>query len=121
MSKSRSPLPCPPRLQVNDPAAFYRNRRCVKHLSFAETTQPSVWEGAGTAGEATALPTPGGEIDNALQVMHLPRDDLSRVRKMIKAIDKFALVNLDKIAGSGMLELSVSDIRKRAGYEPERR
>jgi hypothetical protein len=41
------------------------------------------------------LPTPGGEIDDALQVMHLPRDDLSRMRQMIKAIDKFALVNLD--------------------------
>jgi hypothetical protein len=41
------------------------------------------------------LPTPGGEIGNALQVMHFPRDDLSRVRQMIKAIDKFALVNLD--------------------------
>jgi hypothetical protein len=75
--------------------AFCHNRRCVKHLSFAETTQPSVWEGAGTSGEATVLPTPGGEIDDALQVMRLPRDDLSRVRQMIKAIDKFALVNLD--------------------------
>jgi hypothetical protein len=64
-------------------------------LSFAETTQSSVLEDAGTSGEATVLPTPGGEIDDALQVMRLPRDDLSRVRKMIKAIDKFALVNLD--------------------------
>jgi hypothetical protein len=52
-------------------------------------------EGAGTSGEATVLPTPGGEIDDALQVMHLPMDDLNRVRQMIKAIDKFALVNLD--------------------------
>jgi hypothetical protein len=95
MSKSRPLLPCPPRLQVDDPAAFCHNRRCVKHLSFAETTQPSVLEGAGTSGEATVLPTPGGEIDDALQVMHLPRDDLSRVRQMIKAIEKFALVNLD--------------------------
>jgi hypothetical protein len=95
MSKSRLPLPRPPRLQVDDPAAFCRNRRCVKHLSFAETTQPSVLEGAGTSGEATVPPTPGGEIDDALQVMHLPMDDLNRVRQMIKAIDKFALVNLD--------------------------
>jgi hypothetical protein len=95
MSKSRPPLPCPLRLQVDDPAAFCRSRRCVKHLSFAETTQPSVWEDAGTSGKVTVLPTPGGEIGNALQVMHFPRDDLSRVRQMIKAIDKFALVNLD--------------------------
>jgi hypothetical protein len=57
--------------------------------------QPSVLEDAGTSGEAPMLPTPGGEIDDALQVMRLPRDDLSRVRQMIKAIDKFALVNLD--------------------------
>jgi hypothetical protein len=64
-------------------------------LSFAETTQPSVWEDAGTSGKATVLPTPGGEIGNALQVMHFPRDDLSRVWQMIKVIDKFALVNLD--------------------------
>jgi hypothetical protein len=94
MSKSRPPLPRLPRLQVDDPAAFCRNHRCVKHLSFAETTQPSVLEGACTSGEATVLPTPGGEIDDALQVMHLPGDDLSCVRQMIKAIDKFALVNL---------------------------
>jgi hypothetical protein len=95
MSKLRPPLPRPPRLQVDDPAAFCRNHRCVKHLSFAETTQPSVLEGACPSSEATVLPTPGGEIDNTLQVMHLPRDDLSRVRQMIKVIDKFALVNLD--------------------------
>jgi hypothetical protein len=94
MSKSRPPLPRPPRLQVDDPAAFCRNRHCVKHLSFAETTQPSVLESACTSGEATVLLTPGGEINDALQVMHLPGDDLSRVRQMIKAIDKFALVNL---------------------------
>jgi hypothetical protein len=56
--------------------------------------QPSVLEGACTSGEATVLPTPGGEIKDALQVMHLPGDGLSRVREMIKAIDKFALVNL---------------------------
>jgi hypothetical protein len=95
MSKSRPPLPRPRRLQVDDAAAFCRNRRCVKHLSFAETTQPLVFEGAGTSGEATVLPTPGGEIDDTLQVMHLPMDDLNRVRQMIKAIDKFALVSLD--------------------------
>jgi hypothetical protein len=95
MSKSRPPLPYPPRLQVDDRAVFCHNRRCVKHLSFVETTQPSVLEDAGTSGEATVLPTPGGEIDDALQVMRLPRDDLSHVRQMVKAIDKFALVNLD--------------------------
>jgi hypothetical protein len=78
-------------------------------------------EGAGTSGEATVLPTPVGEIDDALQVMGLPRDDLSRVRQMIKAIDKFALVNLHETIGSCMVELSVSDVRKCAGYEPERR
>jgi hypothetical protein len=94
MSKSRPPLPYPPKLQVNDPAAFCRNRRYVKHLSFAETAQPSVLEGAGASSEATVLPTPGGENDDTLQEMHLPRDDLSRMRQMIKAIDKFALVNL---------------------------
>jgi hypothetical protein len=94
MGKSRLLLPRPPRLQVDDPAAFCRNHRCVKHLSFTETTQPPVVEGACTSGEATVLPTPGGEINDALQVMHLPGDDLSRVRQMIKAIDKFALVNL---------------------------
>jgi hypothetical protein len=94
MSKSRLPLPYPPKLQVNDPAAFCRNRRYVKHLSFAETAQPSVLEGAGASSEATVLPTPGGENDDTLQEMHLPRDDLSRMHQMIKAIDKFALVNL---------------------------
>jgi hypothetical protein len=95
MSKSRPPLPYPPKLQVNDPATFCRNRRYVKHLSFAETTQPSVLEGAGASNEATVVPTPGGENDDTLQMMHLPRDDLSRMRQMINiAIDKFALVNL---------------------------
>jgi hypothetical protein len=108
-------------LQVDDLAAFCHNRRYIKHLSFAENTQPSVLEGAGTSGEATVLPTPGGEIDDALQVMRLPRDNLSRVRQMIKAIDKFALVNLDETIGSCMVELSVFDVWKRAGYEPERR
>jgi hypothetical protein len=93
MSKSKPPLPRPLRLQVDDPATFCHHRCCVKHLSFAETTQPSVVEGAGTFGEATVLPTP--DLDGALQVMHLPRDDLSRVRQMIKVIDKFALVNPD--------------------------
>jgi hypothetical protein len=96
MSKSRSPLPYPPKLQVNDPATSCRNRRYVKHLSFAEATQPSVLEGAGASNEATVVPTPGGENDDTLQMMHLPRDDLSRMRQMINiAIDKFALVNLD--------------------------
>jgi hypothetical protein len=95
MSKSRPPLPYLPKLQVNDPATFCRNRRYVKHLSFAETTQPSVLEGAGASNEATVVPTPGGENDDTLQMMHLPRDDLSRMRQMINiAIDKFALVNL---------------------------
>jgi hypothetical protein len=95
MSKSRPPLPYPPKLQVNDPAAFYCNRRYVEHLSFAETTQPSVLEGAGASNEATVVPTPGGENDDTLQMMHRPRDDLSRMRQMINiAIDKFALVNL---------------------------
>jgi hypothetical protein len=119
MSKSKPPLPYLLSLQVDDPAAFCHNRRCVKHLFVAKTTQPSVLEGVDTPGEATVLPTPGGEIDDALQVMHLPRDDLSRVRQMIKAIDKFALVNLDETIGGCMVELSVSDVRKRAGYEPE--
>jgi hypothetical protein len=94
MSKSRPPLPYPSKLQVNDPAAFCRNHRCVKHLSFAETPQPSALEGAGASSEATVLPTPGGENDDTLQEMHLPRDDLSRLRQMIKAIDTFALVKL---------------------------
>jgi hypothetical protein len=95
MSKSRLSLPYPPKLQVNDPAAFCRNRCYVKHLSFAETTQPSVLEGAGASNEATVVPTPGGENDDMLQMMHLPRDDLSRMSQMINiAIDKFALVNL---------------------------
>jgi hypothetical protein len=95
MSKLRPPLPYPPKLQVNDPAAFCRNRHYVKHLSFAETTQPSALEGAGASNEATVVPTPGGENDDTLQMMHLPRDDLSRMRQMINiAIDKFALVNL---------------------------
>jgi hypothetical protein len=85
MSKSRLPLLYPPRLQVNDPAAFCRNRRYVKHLSFAETTQPSVLEGAGASSEATVLPTPGGENDDTLQEMHLPRDDLSRMCKSCKS------------------------------------
>jgi hypothetical protein len=94
MSKSRPPLPYPSKLQVNDPAAFCRNRRYVKHLSIVETPQPSALEGAGTSGKATVLPTPGGENEDTLQEMHLPRDDLSRLRQMIKAIDTFALVNL---------------------------
>jgi hypothetical protein len=95
MSKSRPPLPYPPKLPVKDPAAFCRNRRFVKHLSFAEITPPSVLEGAGASNEATVLPTPGGENDDTLQMMHLPRDDLSRMRQIINiAIDKFALVNL---------------------------
>jgi hypothetical protein len=119
MSKSKPPLPYLLSLQVDDPAAFCHNRRCVKHLFVAKTTQPSVLEGVDTPGEATVLPTPGGEIDDALQVMHLPRDDLSRVRQMIKAIDKFALVNLDETIGGCMVELSISDVWKHAGYEPE--
>jgi hypothetical protein len=94
MSKSRPPLPYPSRLQVNDPTAFCRNRRYVKHLSFAETPQLSALEGAGASSEATVLPTTGGENDDTLQEMHLPRNDLSRLRQMIKAIDTFALVKL---------------------------
>jgi hypothetical protein len=66
MSKSRPPLPYPSKLQVNDPAAFCRNRRYVKHLSFAETPQPSVLEGAGASGKATVLPNPEGENDDTL-------------------------------------------------------
>jgi hypothetical protein len=51
-------------------------------------------EGAGASSEATVLPTPGGENADTLQEMHLPGDDLSRLRQMIKAIDTFALVKL---------------------------
>jgi hypothetical protein len=51
-------------------------------------------EGAGASCEATGLPTPGGENTDVLQEMHLPGDNLSRLRQMIKAIDSFALVNL---------------------------
>jgi hypothetical protein len=51
-------------------------------------------EGAGASSEATVLPTTGGENDDTLQEMHLPRNDLSRLRQMIKAIDTFALVKL---------------------------
>jgi hypothetical protein len=95
MSKSRPPLPYLSKLQVNDPAAFCCNHRYVKHLSFAETPQPSVLEGAGASSGATVLPNPGGENVDTVQMMHLPRDDLSRMRQMINiAIDKFALVNL---------------------------
>jgi hypothetical protein len=81
-------------LQVNDPAAFCRNRRYVEHLSFAETPQPLALEGAGASSEETMLPTPEGENDDTLQEMHLPRDDLSHLRQMIKVIDTFALVKL---------------------------
>ncbi|XP_025813059.1 mucin-7-like [Panicum hallii] len=88
----------------------------------AETTQPSVLEGAGTPGEATVLPTPGGEIDDTLQVMRLPRDDLSRVRQMIKAIDKFALDMSQKADERAVkLEESAKHIdelmQERAGFE----
>jgi hypothetical protein len=116
MSKSKPPLPAPLKLQVKDPAAFCRNRRFVKHLSFAEIAPPSVLEG----NEATVLPTPGGENDDTLKMMHLPRDDLSRMRQMINiAIDKFALVSLVYTTGNCMLKLSVPDTRNRAGYEPK--
>jgi hypothetical protein len=112
MSKSKPPLPAPLTLQVKDPAAFCRNRRFVKHLSFAEIAPPSVLEGAGALNAATVLPTPGGE--------NLPRDDLSRMRQMINiAIDKFALVSLVYTTGNCMLKLSVPDTRNRAGYEPK--
>jgi hypothetical protein len=119
MSNSRPPLPYPSTLQVNDPAAFCRNHRYVNHLSLAETPQPLALEGAGASSGATMLPTPGEENDDTLQEVHLPRDDLSHLRQMIKAIDTFALVKLVEIAGNCMLKSSVFDVRERAGYEPK--
>jgi hypothetical protein len=94
MSKSRPPLPYPTTLQVNDPTTFCHNRCYVENLSFAESPQPPALEGAGASSEATMLPTPGGENADTLQEMHLPGDDLSRLRHMIKAIDTFTLVRL---------------------------
>jgi hypothetical protein len=40
------------------------------------------------------------ENTNMLQEVHLPGDDLSRLRQMIKAIDSFALVSNDWTIGS---------------------
>jgi hypothetical protein len=94
MSKSRPPLPYPSTLQVKDPTAFCRNRCYVQNLSFTEGPPPPALEGAGASSEATVLPTPRGENADTLQEMHLPGDDLSRLRQMIKAIDTFALVRL---------------------------
>jgi hypothetical protein len=49
-------------------------------------------EGANASNEATVLPNPEGENVDTRQEVHLPGDDLSRLRQMIKAIDTFALV-----------------------------
>jgi hypothetical protein len=106
-------------LQVNDPTAFCRNRCYVKNLSFAESPQPPALEGAGASSEATMLPTPGGENADTLQEVHLPGDDLSRLRQMIKAIDTFALVKLVQTAGNCMLKSAVSDAREHVGHEPK--
>jgi hypothetical protein len=92
MSKSRPPLPYQSTLQVNDPTAFCRNRCPVKNLSFAGNPQPPALEGANASNEATVLPNPEGENVDTRQEVHLPGDDLSRLRQMIKAIDTFALV-----------------------------
>ncbi|XP_025791689.1 mucin-7-like [Panicum hallii] len=63
--------------------------------------------------------SPGGENDDTLQEMHLPKDDLSRPRQMIKAIDTFALDMNQKTAVK--LEESTKRInelmQERAGFE----
>jgi hypothetical protein len=69
MSKSRSPLTCPPRVPVKYPAALSRSRHLFNTYFLATAAQPSVVEVVGAVEGTSVQPALGEEVENILQAI----------------------------------------------------
>jgi hypothetical protein len=69
MSKSRSPLMCPPRVQVKYPAALSRSRHLFNTYFLATVAQPSVIKVVGAVEGTSAQPALSEEVKNILQAI----------------------------------------------------
>jgi hypothetical protein len=69
MSKSRSPLTSPTRVQVKYPAALSRSRHLFNTYFLATAAQPSVIEVVGAVEGTSAQPALGEEVEDILQAI----------------------------------------------------